>query len=208
MTGRLQSDPLLSEFSVIVLDEFHERGIHADLAFALARQAMLSRDDLAIVVMSATIDAAPVARFLDDAPIVEIDSVRYPVEIHYRPGMSVGGAVREIVATGSGDVLCFLPGARDIEHTAAELAAIDAAVLPLHGSLDVEAQERALAPSARRKVILATNVAETSLTVEGVTDVVDAGLQKVLRYDVSTAVDHLQTERIALDSADQRAGRA
>jgi ATP-dependent helicase HrpB len=208
LTARLQADPLLSDFSVVVLDEFHERGIHGDLAFALAHQAMLSRDDLHIVVMSATIDAGPVARFLEDAPIVTIDARRFPVEVRYRPAASPGTAIREALTDAKGDVLCFLPGAREIERAAAELGAVDALVLPLHGSLDVEAQERALAPASRRKVILSTNVAETSLTVEGVTNVIDAGLQKVLRYDVSTAVDHLVTERISLDSADQRAGRA
>jgi HrpA-like RNA helicase len=104
--------------------------------------------------------------------------------------------------------LCFLPGAREIDRAATELASVDAAVLPLHGSLDVDAQERALAPSARRKVILATNIAETSLTVEGVTTVIDSGQHKVLRFDPETAIDHLVLERIPRDSAEQRAGRA
>ena len=207
LTARLESDPLLSDFDAIVLDEFHERSLHADLALALAKQALLSRDDLSLVVMSATMDAAPVARFLD-APTIEIDTRTHPVDVQYRPGRAVTAAVREILPTAKGHVLCFLPGAREIDRAAAELRGLDAAVFPLHGSLDVDAQERALAPSARRKIILATNVAETSLTVEGVTDVVDSGLQKVLRYDTETAVDHLVTELVSTDSADQRAGRA
>jgi ATP-dependent helicase HrpB len=208
LTARLQNDPLLGDFSVVILDEFHERSIHADLALALARQAALSRDDLYLVVMSATIDAGPVSRFLGDAPVLDIDAKRHPVEVRYRPAMSMSEAVREALPSATGDILCFLPSAREIERAQRELATVDALVLPLHGSLDVDAQERALLPVAMRKVILSTNVAETSLTVEGVTDVIDSGQQKVLRFDPSTAVDHLDVERIALDSAEQRAGRA
>jgi len=208
LTARLQSDPMLSDFSVVILDEFHERSIHADVALALARQAALSRDDLSLVVMSATIDASAVSRFLGDAPILDIAAAMYPVEVRYRPGSTMSEAVREVLPSAQGDILCFLPGAREIDRTQRELAGIDALILPLHGSLDVDAQERALLPAMTRKVILATNVAETSLTVEGVTDVIDSGQQKTLRFDPSTAVDHLQTERIALDSAEQRAGRA
>lgn len=208
LTARLQGDPLLSEFDVVVLDEFHERSIHADLALALVKQAFDARDDLHIVVMSATIDAVPVARFLDDARVIDVATPRYPIEIRYRPSVSVAEVVREQLRDATGDLLCFLPGAREIERAAAELRDIDALVLPLHGSLDVDAQERALTPASQRKVILATNIAETSLTVEGVTDVVDSGLHKVLRFDAETAVDHLVTERIPRDAADQRAGRA
>jgi len=204
LTARLQSDPLLSDFRVVILDEFHERSIHADLALALVKQALDARDDLAVVVMSATIDAEPVARFLGGARVFDIDARTYPIDIRYRPGLSIAQAVRE----SSGDVLCFLPGAREIEQARIEIGNIDALVLPLHGQLDVDAQERALAPASQRKVILATNVAETSLTVEGITEVIDSGLQKVMRYDPETGVDHLVTERISLDSADQRAGRA
>ena len=203
LTARLQSDPLLSDFRVVVLDEFHERSIYADLALALVKEAAKSRDDLAVIVMSATIDASVVSHYLDDARVFNIEASRFPVEIRYR-STSIADAVRD----ATGDTLVFLPGTREIERTRAELANIDALVLPLHGRLDVDAQERALAPAARRKVILATNVAETSLTVEGITDVIDSGLQKVLRFDPESGVDHLVTERISLDSAEQRAGRA
>jgi ATP-dependent helicase HrpB len=208
LTARMQSDPLLSDFDVIVLDEFHERSIHADVALAMAKQAMEARPDLAVVVMSATIAASDVSHFLGGARVFEVGTRRFPVDVHYRPGVSVAGAVREQLRNPAGDILCFLPGMREIERAAAELANADALVLPLHGSLDVDAQERALAPAPRRKVILATNIAETSLTVEGVTDVIDSGLHKVLRFDPDTAVDHLVAERIAGDSAEQRAGRA
>jgi ATP-dependent RNA helicase HrpB len=208
LTARLQSDPLLSDFSVVVLDEFHERSIHADLAIALARQAAISRDDLAIVVMSATLDAGEVAAFLGGARVFEIDARPHPVTIEYAANVSLREAVHRELRTANGDLLCFLPGAREIERAAAEIGAVDAALLPLHGSLDVDAQERAIAPAERRKIILATNIAETSLTVEGVRTVIDSGLHKVLRFDPQTAVDHLVTERISRDSADQRAGRA
>jgi ATP-dependent helicase HrpB len=209
LTARLQADPLLSDFSVVVLDEFHERSIHADLALALVKQAADTRDDLAVIVMSATMDAAPVARFLG-AQVIEIDARSHPIDIRYAPQLSMAAAVREVAnsqtTAAQGHILCFLPGAREIERTRVELNLPN--VFPLHGSLDVDAQERALAPSQERRIILATNVAETSLTVEGVTDVIDSGVQKVLRFDAETAVDHLQTEQISLDSADQRAGRA
>ncbi len=205
LTARLQSDPLLSDFAVVVLDEFHERSIHADLALALVKQAAESRDDLAVVVMSATMDARPVAEFIG-ARVIEIDARDHPIDIRYAPGLSMTAAVREVAKTAKGHILCFLPGAREIERVRNELGMTN--VLPLHGSLDVDAQERALAPSAERKILLATNVAETSLTVEGVTDVIDSGLQKVVRFDAETAVDHLETEQISKDSADQRAGRA
>ncbi|HEX7193115.1 MAG TPA: helicase-related protein, partial [Thermoanaerobaculia bacterium] len=204
LTARLQSDPLLSDFRVVVLDEFHERSIHADVALALAKQAAESRDDLSIIVMSATIDAAAVSRYLHDARVFEIEARRFPIDVRDRPNATI----REALGDTRGDVLCFLPGAREIERARGELSGVDALVLPLHGQLDVDEQERALAPASRRKIILATNVAETSLTVEGVTDVIDTGVHKILRFDPETGVDHLVTERISLDSADQRAGRA
>jgi ATP-dependent helicase HrpB len=205
LTARLQADPLLSDFDIVILDEFHERSIHADLALALVKQAADTRDDLAVVVMSATMDAAPVANFLG-AKVIEIDARSHPLQIRYTPGVAMPAAIRGVTKSARGHILCFLPGAREIERVRAELSGWN--VFPLHGSLDVDAQERALAPSDAQKIILATNVAETSLTVEGVTDVIDSGVQKILRYDAETAVDHLETEQISLDSADQRAGRA
>jgi ATP-dependent helicase HrpB len=211
LTARLQSDPLLSGFSTIVLDEFHERSIHADLAIALGRQAWRARDDLRIVVMSATIDAAAVSAFLDGCPVVEVPGRTHPVDIQYAPGQSVTDAACEALGATDGDVLCFLPGAVEIRRAMADIqpragAGVD--VLPLHGSLSADEQDRALATGTRRRVIVATNIAETSLTVPGVTAVVDAGLQKVARYDADRGIDSLETERITADAADQRAGRA
>ncbi|HEX7707344.1 MAG TPA: ATP-dependent helicase C-terminal domain-containing protein [Thermoanaerobaculia bacterium] len=206
LTARLQSDPLLSDFSIVILDEFHERSLHADLALSLVREAAESRDDLALVVMSATIDPEPVARFLD-ASVIRIEARTHPIEIDYLPDLTPSQAIRRVAPSAKGHLLCFLPGAREIERTRVELADFPN-VLPLHGSLDVEAQERAIAPSNVQKIVLSTNVAETSLTVDGVTDVIDTGLQKVLRFDPDTSIDHLRLEQISLDSADQRAGRA
>ena len=206
LTARLQQDPLLSEFTTIVFDEFHERSIHADIAIAMARQAWLARDELRIVVMSATLDSARVSSFLDDAPVVKVPGRLHPIDIEYAPGETVAAAATEAMNRREGQVLCFLPGAREIEHARTEIRGVD--VVPLYGALDGAAQDEAIAAVAHRRVILATNIAETSLTVPGVRIVIDSGLHKVARYDAERGIDSLQTERISLDSADQRAGRA
>src|SRR5712691_11505299 len=125
LTARLQSDPLLSDFAVVVLDEFHERSIHADLALALARQAMLARDDLAVVVMSATIAAEEVAAFLGDARVFDIDARGYPIDIAYRPNATLRDVVHDELRTTNGDLLVFLPGAREIERAKADIGSVD-----------------------------------------------------------------------------------
>ncbi len=209
LTARLQADPLLADFRTVVLDEFHERSLHADLALALVRQAARARDDLRLVVMSATLDAQAVASFLGGCPVVEVSGRQHPVEVAYKPGPSVAQAAQELAPRTTGHLLCFLPGAAEIRRAAEEVARLtDRVIVPLHGSLSSEEQDRALAPSSRPKIILATNLAETSLTVEGVSAVIDSGLQKVLRYDSERGLDRLDTERISQDSAEQRAGRA
>jgi ATP-dependent helicase HrpB len=214
LTARLQQDPLLSSFGTIVLDEFHERSIHGDLAIALAKQAWIARDDLRIVVMSATLDSAAVAAFLNGCPVVDVPGRLHPLEVAYAPGATMPDAVAGAMRASTGDVLCFLPGAFEIRRTIDELQARgvagEAEILPLHGSLDSEAQDLPLRPPAtpRRRVIVATNIAETSVTVPGVTAVVDSGLQKVARYDADRGIDSLEVERITADAADQRAGRA
>ena len=211
LTARLQQDPLLSEFTTVVLDEFHERTIHADLGLALARQAWRARDDLRVVIMSATLQADPLAAFLDDCPRIAVPGRLHPIEVDYRPGQSMGQAAAEMLRETSGSVLCFLPGAPEINRAAADVRAAigDAAeVVPLHGSLPADAQDLAIAEGPRRRVILATNIAETSLTVPAVTAVIDAGLQKVARFDPARGIDSLETERIPADAAEQRAGRA
>ena len=213
LTSRLQQDPMLADFRTVVIDEFHERSIHADLALALARQAWLARDDLRIVVMSATLDAGAVAAFLGNCPVIDVPGRTFPLDIQYRPGVAVEDAVADVQARSSeGAVLAFLPGAPEIRRAAERLAPTLARrsieVLPLHGGLDADDQDAALRPSARPRVILATNLAETTVTVPDVTTVVDTGLHKVARYDPARAIDSLDTERVSQDAADQRAGRA
>jgi ATP-dependent helicase HrpB len=214
LTARLQHDPLLSDFVTIVLDEFHERSIHADLALTLSKQAWRARDDLRLVVMSATLDTGAVSAFLDGCPVVDVPGRLHRLDISYAPGVSVAEAVRQVGAPTNGDVLCFLPGASEIRRAIDDISACglarDADVLPLYGSLDAAAQDAALrtTPGARRRIIVSTNVAETSVTVPGVTAVVDSGLHKVARFDVERGIDSLEVERITTDAADQRAGRA
>jgi ATP-dependent RNA helicase HrpB len=211
LTARLQQDPLLSEFTTIVVDEFHERSIHADLGLALARQAWKARHDLRIVVMSATLDPGPLSAFLDGCPRVDVPGRLHPIDVAYRPAATVAAAVAELTASGAGSILCFLPGAGEISRAIGEVrAALDPGVevLPLHGWLPADEQDRAIAAGAGRRVILATNIAETSLTVPGVVAVVDTGLHKVARYDEDRAIDSLELERVPADSAAQRAGRA
>jgi ATP-dependent helicase HrpB len=215
LTARLVDDPLLSDVRTIVLDEFHERSIHADLGLALARQAWTARDDLRVVVMSATLAAEPVARFLDGCPIIDVPGRPHPLDITYAPGESVAAAVRAVWPGSGGSVLCFLPGAPEIRRAHGEVAQAvpDADVVDLFGGLSADEQDRAVrgpdgSRSSGRRVILATNIAETSLTVPGVDTVVDTGLHKVARYDATRALDTLDTERVSQASADQRAGRA
>jgi ATP-dependent helicase HrpB len=213
LTAYLQDDPLLSDVATLIVDEFHERSVHADLGLAMARQAWLARTDLRILVMSATLDAAPVAAFLGGSPIIDVPGTLHPMTVDYAPGESIAGALHQVLPSTRGNVLCFLPGAREIAAAIAACQPIvrahDVELVPLHGSLDASEQDRALSPDpARRRAIVATNVAETSLTVPGVSAVIDSGLQKVARYDADRAIDSLTTERITLDSADQRAGRS
>ena len=212
LTARLQRDPLLSAFRTIVIDEFHERSVHADVALALAKQAWLARDDLRLVVMSATLDAAAVSVFLGGCPTIEIPGRTFPLEIQYRPGETAAAAAAHLLQTSPGDVLCFLAGTAEIRRAIADLQPrVDrdlVEVVALHGSLDGAEQDLALRPSTRRRIVVATNIAETSLTVPRVTAVVDSGWHKVARYDAERGIDSLEIERIPSDSAAQRAGRA
>jgi ATP-dependent helicase HrpB len=222
LTRRLQEDPYLEGVGAVVLDEFHERSLHTDLALAwLAELQRTVREDLAVVVMSATMDAAPVARFLadahDDAPALDAPGRPHPVAVRHWQQLSdrhvserVAAAVDEaLAAPDSGDVLVFLPGVGEIRACQAALdGRVDAEVLPLHGQLPPDEQDRALRSGERRRVILSTNVAETSLTIPGVRTVIDSGLARVNRFNPDTGLDELVLEGISRASADQRAGRA
>ncbi len=216
----LQRDPFLEGVGALVFDEFHERALAADLALALARQVQRdARPDLALLAMSATLDTAPLAAYLGEAPVVASAGRLHPVEIRLaerpddRPlAPRVAAAVRRALAETGGDVLVFLPGLAEIRRAEEALAPLaaerDLALCPLYGDLPIEAQDAALRPGPRHRVALATNVAETSVTVEGVRAVVDSGLARQLRYDPASGLDRLETLRIARSAADQRAGRA
>ena len=220
LTRRLLADPLLRGVSAVVLDEFHERHLQGDVALALLLQLLRGpRPDLKLLVMSATLDAAPVAAHLG-CGTVRSEGRRFEVAVEYaerpearRLGDQVAAAVRKLTVPGtSGDVLVFLPGAAEIRQAGEAVAELAAhrglLVLPLHGDLPAEEQDRALAPSPRRKIILSTNVAETSVTVPGVTTVVDSGLARIPTHSPWSGLPGLQVAKISRASAVQRAGRA
>lgn len=220
LTRRIQSDPGLEGTAMVIFDEFHERSLHADLALALCLDIQRSlREDLKILVMSATLDCGPVAALLGDAPIISSEGRIFPVEERYLPDTHDGPpavrtaeAVKRVVRETVGDILVFLPGAGEIK-TAADilrptLNQIGGEVHPLYGDLSFEEQERAIVPSGKRRVVLATNIAETSLTIEGVQVVVDSGFARRLQYDPSTGMNRLMTVSVSRASAEQRKGRA
>jgi ATP-dependent helicase HrpB len=204
----LQGDPFLEGTGAVIFDEIHERSLHTDLSLAMTRRVQKEvRPDLRIVAMSATVDPGPIAAYLD-CPVIRSEGRLHPVEIRHSD-LSVPAAVRHALKETAGDVLVFLPGVGEIERTAAALSDLD--TFPLYGDLPAEQQDAVLRPvdrRYRRSVVLATNVAETSITVEGITAVVDSGQVRRLRYDPSTGLDRLELGKISRASADQRAGRA
>ncbi|OWJ63645.1 ATP-dependent helicase HrpB [Inquilinus limosus] len=219
LTRMLQDDPALEGVGAVIFDEFHERSLNADLGLALALETAALRDDLRLLVMSATLDGGPVARLLGDAPVVTSEGRAWPVETRHlppRPGEpiedAVARAVRDALAGETGSLLVFLPGAREIRRVQAKLAGLGdgVAVAPLYGDLPAAAQDQAIrpAPAGTRKVVLATNIAETSLTIEGVRVVIDSGLARAPRFDPRTGMSRLETVTIARAAADQRRGRA
>ena len=216
----LQDDPFLEGIDAVLFDEFHERRLDSDLALGMVRRVQQTvRPDLKIVVMSATLAAEPIAAYLGNCPVVESIGRLFPVEIQYahRPDrrklpQQAAAAVEQVLARTTGDVLVFLPGVGEIRGTARELEPLtqrqNLAVMPLYGDLPPEEQDRVLAPCAQRKVVLSTNVAETSITIEGITTVVDLGLARIMRFDPHVGLDRLELTPISRASADQRAGRA
>lgn len=218
LTRMLVDDVTLEGVSVVIFDEFHERSLHSDLALALVRQAcQVLRPDLRIVIMSATIDTAHICQALH-APLVKSEGRMFPVQVRHADAdadphdiaRAVCRTLLEAYRRHDGDVLAFLPGQREIEQCQQLLGDAIPHVCPLYGNLSPERQHQAVAPSpaGERKVVLATPIAETSLTIEGVRVVIDSGLCRRLVYDARTGLSHLDTVRISLDMATQRTGRA
>jgi ATP-dependent helicase HrpB len=215
-----QDDPGLDGIGAVIFDEFHERSLSADLSLGLARDIQGTlRPDLRIIIMSATLDLPALSRYLPDAAVVRAEGRSFPVDVLYEPLARdrefLSGFAKKIehgMRRYPGDCLAFLPGVGEIRRVRELLHSMpgfDAQIAELSGELDYSEQRRALAPFAGgRKVILSTPIAQTSVTVEGITLVVDGGLEKVSHYDTATGFDELRTERIARDAADQRAGRA
>jgi ATP-dependent helicase HrpB len=219
MTRRLLTDPMLKGVDAIVLDEFHERHLESDLALALLKHLQRARPEIRIIVMSATLDATPIARYLGNCPVLRSEGRVFEVSIEHLPyspellHVQVRKAV-ELLNTEqhSGNILAFLPGAAEIRRTMRECDTIarqmGLLVLPLHGDLSPAEQDRAVLPTTERKLILATNVAESSVTVEGVTAVIDSGLARFATYSPWTGLPTLQIGRVSKASSTQRAGRA
>ena len=221
-TRMILDDPGLDGVAAVLFDEFHERSLDADLGLAFARDVQsVLRDDLRLLVMSATLDGARISALLNDAPVVESQGRMFPVDTRYlgrderqRLEERVGRAVERALAEETGSILVFLPGQGEIRRAESwlseRLRRPDVDVAPLYGALEPAVQDRAIspAPAGRRKVVLATSIAETSLTIEGVRVVIDAGLARVPRYDPASGITRLETVRVSRAAADQRRGRA
>ena len=221
-TRMILGDPELSGVACVIFDEFHERSLDADLGLALARDAQqVLREDLRILIMSATLDGAAISRRLDEAAVVESQGRMFPIETRYlgrdvtqRIEDQAARAIETALADQPGSVLVFLPGQGEIRRTAERLSErlrrTDVDIAPLYGTLDPRDQDRAIAPAAagRRKVVLATSIAETSLTIQGVRVVIDCGMARVPRFDPASGLTRLATVRVSRAAADQRRGRA
>ncbi|MFN8790158.1 MAG: ATP-dependent helicase HrpB [Bdellovibrionales bacterium] len=224
LSRKLLSDPILSDFDVVILDEFHERSLHTDTALALLYELQqLERSDLKIVVMSATLEAQKISDYLGGAPVVETPGQLFPLTVTYdtKPqgllwnwdlAQRVVDKIKLAVREGQRDTLIFLPGVFEIDQVMklaqAEKGLQDFLILPLHGRLDLQEQRRALQPQSRRKILLSTNVAESSVTVDGLDAVIDTGLERSSVFQMQSGFGRLTTHRISLASATQRAGRA
>ncbi|MCG7757041.1 MAG: ATP-dependent RNA helicase HrpA, partial [Nitrosomonas sp.] len=227
LLAETQGDPLLQAYDTLIIDEAHERSLNIDFLLGYLKQLLPKRPDLKVIVTSATIDAQRFSRHFSAAPVIEVSGRLYPVEIHYRSPLAdedddsdgdvqraIIHAADELMALGSGDILVFLPGEREIRETAETLrkhsfhrfhSSIE--ILPLFARLSVAEQERVFQPDGARRIVLATNVAETSLTVPGIHYVIDTGLARINRYSYRNKVEQLLVEKISRASANQRAGR-
>ncbi|WMJ72979.1 ATP-dependent helicase HrpB [Cytophagaceae bacterium ABcell3] len=218
LTRKLQNDNTLEDVGMVIFDEFHERSLHADLAFTLCREIQqILREDLRILIMSATLNMDQLSNALPDTPTVHSKGRQFPVRIEYLPqetnqsiATQMANAVKKIISKEEGDILAFLPGASEINQTIELLNIPNIKVLPLYGDLPFQKQQEAINPNLEglRKVILATSIAETSLTIEGIKVVVDSGLSRSPRFNPVTGFTRLETVPVTLDAADQRAGRA
>ena len=222
LTRLLQHDPSLSAYAIILFDEFHERSLQADTGLALCLETQrLFRPDLRLLVMSATLDVGSVSELLGRAPVISAEGRLFPVNTHYLDqslaghlDVAVVQVIRRALAQEQGSLLVFLPGMAEIRRVERKLVdanlGSDVLIAPLHGDLPEEAQDRAIAPAqpGTRKIVLATSIAETSLTIDGVRVVIDAGLLRIPRFDPRTGLTRLATIRVTQDSAEQRRGRA
>jgi ATP-dependent helicase HrpB len=220
LTRMIQQDNSLSEAGLAIFDEFHERSLHADTALALCLQVQqVLRPDLRILIMSATLDAEKLSALLNNAPVISSSGKQFPVDVHYAPSeqftplhQHCSKIVKKALRENAGDILVFLPGAGEINRTASLLESenLDAQIFPLYGDLPYKKQQEAILPhpSGRRKIVLATSIAETSLTIEGIGVVIDGGFSRVPRFDPRSGLTTLETVRVTNDSASQRTGRA
>jgi len=220
LTRMLQNDNSLEGVGLVIFDEFHERSLHADLALALCLQSQqLLRDDLRILIMSATLDGEKISLAMKNVPIVSSVGKQYPVEIKYETvpkdepiTISASRIIKKALKEQSGDILVFLPGAGEIRRTqeTLEMDNVNATIFPLYGDMPFQKQQEALMPNSQglRKVVLATSIAETSLTIEGITTVIDCGYSRIPKFDPRSGLTKLETVKVTRDAADQRAGRA
>ena len=220
LTRMMQSDNTLEGVGLVIFDEFHERSLQADLALALCLQVQqVLRSDLRILIMSATLDGDKLSAQLNQAPVITTAGKQFPVALQYIPpekdayvSVSTARVIRKAIREQEGDILSFLPGTGDIHRVQELLEAenLGVNIYPLYGDLPFHKQQEAILPNSEgiRKVVLATSIAETSLTIEGITTVVDSGQSRVPRFDPKSGLTRLETIRVTKDAADQRAGRA
>jgi ATP-dependent helicase HrpA len=225
LLAETQGDPLLSEYNAIIIDEAHERSLNIDFLLGYLKSLLVKRSDLKLIITSATIDTEAFSQAFNNAPVVEVSGRTFPVDVVYAPfdaeseesgdmtyiDAAVNAAERVIYEPGGGDILIFMPGERDIRETSDQLEGRfgrETDIIPLFGRLSSGDQQKVFAPSSRRKIVIATNIAETSLTIPGIRYVIDAGLARISRYNPRTRTKRLPVEPVSQSSANQRKGRS